>query len=61
MTLVRGLGQLSALLPRLAAILLFADLPEIETALPEIETVLPEIETALPEIETALEIEILSY
>ena len=61
LTLVRGLVQLSALAPRLAPILLFSDLLEIETALPEIETVLPEIETVLPQMETTLpEIEIVS-
>ena len=43
LTLVRGLVQLSALAPRLAPILLFSDLLEIETALPEIETDLLEI------------------
>ena len=55
LTLIRGLGQLSALAPRLAPILLFSDLLEIKIALPEIKTALLEIENALPETE------ILSY
>ena len=53
LTLVRGLGQLSALTLRLAPLLSFSDLLEIETVLPEIETAL-ENETTLPEFKTAL-------
>ena len=61
LTLVRGLGQLSAYAPSLAPILLFFVFLEIDTALHEIETALPEIKIALPEIEIALpEIDILS-
>ena len=54
LTLVRGLGQLSALAPCLAPISLFYDPLEIATALPGIMTALPEIMTALPDIMTAL-------
>ena len=54
LTLVRGPSQLLALAPRLAPLLLFSDLLEIETALPETETDLPEIQTDVPEIETTL-------
>ena len=54
LALVRGLGQLSALTLRLAPLLSFSDLLEIETTVPEIETALPEIETELPEIETTM-------
>ena len=54
LTLVRGLGHLSALETRLAPILLFSDLLEIENVMSEIKTALPEIKTALPEIKTAL-------
>ena len=43
LTLVRGLGQLSALAPCLAPIFIFSDLLKIETTLPEIETALSEI------------------
>ena len=43
LTLVRGPSQLLDLAPRLALLLLFSDLLEIETALPEIDTGLPEI------------------
>ena len=52
LTLVRCPRQLLALVRRLAPLLLFSDLLEIETDLPEIETALPKIETDLPEIET---------
>ena len=47
----RSLWQLSALAPRLAPILLFSDLLEIESALPKIKTAQLEIEIALLEIE----------
>ena len=53
-TLVRSLGQLSALAPFFAPILFLSDLLEIEIALPEGETTLPEIMTALSEIHTTL-------
>ena len=57
LTVVRGLGQLSALAPRLASIILFSDILEIETALPKNKTALPEIKTALLEIEIVSEYE----
>ena len=47
LALVRDTGQLSTLAPRLAPLLSFSDLLEIETALSEIQTDLPVNETAL--------------
>ena len=49
-----SLWQLSALAPRLAPILLFSDLLEIESALPKIKTAQLEIEIALLEIERTI-------
>ena len=42
LSLVRGLGQLSALTLRLAQISLFSDLLKLETGQPEIEPILTE-------------------
>ena len=50
-TLVRGPGLLTALATRLAPLLSFSELLEIEIALSEIETALPEIETDMPDSE----------
>ena len=54
LNLVRGPRQLLALAPRLASLLLFSDLLEIEIDLPEIETDLPEIEILSYELENKI-------
>ena len=46
--LVGGHGQMSALAPRLAHLLLFSDLLKIEKALPEIETAMSQIHILRP-------------
>ena len=61
LTLVRGLGQLSALAPHLDPILLLSDLLKIETVLPDIETGRSRFQTGRPRFQQVGKMLVQSY